>query len=110
MKMYEHITTSDHIRFAPFTHAAFEKGDLVTIGALHGIADIGSDANDAVAIDCGTPRAVFRVAFNDITGSPAVGASLYINAGVLTTTASGGVYGVVTLVDADIVEFVVMGV
>jgi hypothetical protein len=97
-KVYEHITTSDHIRFAPFTHAAFNKGDLVSIGGIAGTADINSAANETVEIDCGVPRAVFRAAGADIAGAAAVGANVYItSAGALTMTESGNtLFGVIT--------------
>jgi hypothetical protein len=107
---YEHITTSDHIRFEPFTHAAFTKGDLVSIGGITGIADINFAANDAVEIDCGVPRAVYRVVTSDITGTPAVGANVYITAaGALTMTATDNtLYGVITDI-AGAVSFVKVG-
>ena len=107
---YEHITTSDHIRFEPFTHAAFTKGDLVTIGAISGTADINSAANEAVEIDIGVPSAVFRVAAASVAGAPAVGEILYItSAGALTMTAtSNTVYGVITDI-AGAVAFVKVG-
>jgi hypothetical protein len=109
-KAYEHITTSDHIRFEPFTHAAFNKGDLVSIGGITGTVDINSAANDAVEIDCGVPRAVFRAAAADIAGAADVGANVYItSAGALTMTDSGNtLYGVITDI-AGAVSFVKVG-
>lgn len=113
--VYEHIAISDHIRFAPFTHAAFTKGDLVAVGGITGIADIGSAANDAVEIDCGVPRAVYRVVPASITGDAAVGANVYITAaGALTMSdveANDDVntlYGVITDA-AGAVSFVKVG-
>jgi hypothetical protein len=111
MKGYEHITTSDHIRFEPFTHAAFTKGDLVTIGAITGTADINFAADEAVEIDVGVPRAVFRAATADVTGTPKVGENVYITAaGALTMTDTGNtLYGVITDINGA-VAFVKVGV
>jgi hypothetical protein len=112
MKGYEHITTSDHIRFEAFTHAPFAKGDLVTIGAITGTADINFAANEAVEIDVGVPRAVFRAATADVDdtgGTPDVGMNLYLDSGNLTTDVSGDPYGVITDINGA-VAFVKVGV
>jgi predicted RecA/RadA family phage recombinase len=110
MKGYEHITTSDHIRFEAFTHAAFSKGDLVTIGAITGTADINFAANEAVEIDVGVPRAVFRAATADVDGTPEVGANIYLDDGALTMDDESGVlYGVITDTNGA-VAFVKVGV
>jgi hypothetical protein len=111
MKGYEHITTSDHIRFEAFTHAAYAKGDLVTIGAITGTADMNFAANEAVEIDIGVPRAVFRVAAADVDdtdGNPAVGANIYLDGWSLTMTEEGDPYGVITDINGA-VAFVKVG-
>jgi hypothetical protein len=112
--MTEFITISDHVRFAPFTHAALGKGDPVVLasGALVGFADHAFEADEAVVLDIGVARSVFRVDAADVTGTPApaVGSAVYITgAGALTMTASGNtLIGVITDTDGA-VSFVKLG-
>jgi hypothetical protein len=110
--MTEFIAISDHIRFAPFTHAALEKGDPVTLasGALTGFADHAFEADEAITLDIGVARSVFRVDAAGVTGSPAVGNAVYVTgAGELTMSAGGNTpIGVITDVDGA-VAFVKLG-
>jgi hypothetical protein len=110
--MTEFIAISDHVRIAPFAHAALAKGEPVVLasGALAGFADHAFEANGAVIIDIGVCRSVFRTDAADVTGTPAVGSAVYVtDAGALTMTATGNyLIGVITDIDGA-VSFVKLG-
>jgi hypothetical protein len=109
MKVYEHRAPSDHIRFEGFTHAAYDKGDLVVVGAVSGIADISFEADAAIVLDIGIPRAVFRLEVADVAGTPVVGVNIYLNGGAFTTVSGGTTYGVIVDVADGTVAFVKIG-
>jgi hypothetical protein len=112
--MFEHITTSDHIRFAPYTHAALTKGETVVLadGALVGFADHDYEADEAVELEIGVCRSVFRAATADVDGTSAVGGAVYVTPeGALTTDGDEGanfLIGIVTDTDGA-VAFVKLG-
>ena len=110
--MTELITTSDHVRVAPYTHAALTKGQAVILatGAMVGFADQNYAANEAIGIDIGVKRAVFRAATTEVAGAANIGSPIYITAaGALTMTATSNYLVGVVVDNAGAVSFVKLG-
>jgi predicted RecA/RadA family phage recombinase len=105
--LYEKKPISDHIEIAAFPTAK-SKGDFVQFGSIIGFSDYDTAQDAPGSVDTGKPAAVFQGATADLTGTPAVGADVYVtSAGALTLTAAGNtLIGTVVAVGADTFDFV----
>ena len=93
-KLFEARPVSDHIEIDAFSAAAL-KGDAIAIGALIGLSDYDTEAGKPGSLDIGKYAAVFQAAQSDLTGTAAIGESVYLNGGNLTTSAGGARVGVI---------------
>jgi predicted RecA/RadA family phage recombinase len=106
MKVYEKHSVSEHIKVSALP-GAVEKGNVVVLGGLVGVADYSAAAGTAGSISVGVPVAVFSAAIAAAGFTPVVGGVVYATAaGGLSQTAEGNIaFGTVTRVDAETFDF-----